>query len=170
MFTSLIESLFKYLFRPKPLWDPQGLAFLIRSRNRIDSPLEQRRWQNGLNRLHSIEAEKNRNLALLKADPFNKGIQKKIEEIIQQKDVVESFKSALIDIPGGPIVPSSISPTYHPKPRMSLIHPAWQASTTCKDPLSPWKSTTTRSRPWSTPAPVGPPYLLTAPNPAASCG
>ena len=136
----------------------------------VPDPLRFRQvWHNMRQYQRDIEAEKQRELALLNADPFNEETQKKIEEIIREERVMENVQSALDYNPEGPIVPFSISPPNRPSPRTSLTHPHSQSSAACTCSTSPWKSIITRSKPLSTRAPKPPSCLPAAPSPAASC-
>lgn len=62
----------------------------------VPDPLRFRQvWHNMRQYQRDIEAEKQRELALLNADPFNEETQKKIEEIIREERVMENVQSAL---------------------------------------------------------------------------
>lgn len=75
----------------------------------------QQAWQNMQRHQRDTEAEKQQELALLNADPFNEETQKKIEEIIREERVMENVQNALDYTPEGPIHLFSIhSPSSHP--------------------------------------------------------
>lgn len=58
-------------------------------------------WEYSLRYQNNIEAEKQRELAILNADPFNIETQMKIEEIIRQEQVMENVQSAMDYTPEG---------------------------------------------------------------------
>lgn len=162
--------------RLQALGDQKILA-TIRSQNPelADAVPDQRRFHQVWHDMHrhqrDTEAKKQRELALLNADPFNEETQKKIEEIIREERVMENVQNAVVYNPEGPTVPFSISPPTRLTPRISLTHhPPAQSSVACTCSTSPSKSTTTRSKPSSTPAPKPPSCRPAVRNPAASCG
>lgn len=161
--------------RLQALGSPQILAS-IRSQNpeladAVPDPFRfQEVWHNMQRRVHDTDAEKQRELALLNADPFNEETQKKIEEIIREERVMENIQNALDYSPECTIVPFSISPPNRPARRMLLTHPPSQSSAACTCSTCPWKSTTPRSKRLSTPALKPRSCRPAARNPAASCG
>lgn len=58
-------------------------------------------WQTMQRRMEEIEEEKQRELALLNADPFNPDAQRKIEETIRQERVMENLQDAMDHTPEG---------------------------------------------------------------------
>lgn len=105
--------------RLQALGDQKVLA-TIRSQNPelADAVPDQLRfhqiWQNMQRHQRDSEAEKQRELALLNADPFNEETQKKIEEIIREERVMENVQNAVVYNPEGPtILFSIISPPPH---------------------------------------------------------
>jgi DNA damage-inducible protein 1 len=73
--------------------DPE-LADAANSRDRFHALWSQRQSQAA-----QAEAEKNAQLALLNADPFNEEAQRKIEEMIQHERIQENIQKALEDNP-----------------------------------------------------------------------
>lgn len=73
--------------------DPE-LADAASNRERFHTLWDQRRTQAA-----QAEAEKNAQIALLNADPFNMEAQRKIEEMIQQEQIQANIQKALEDNP-----------------------------------------------------------------------
>ena len=73
--------------------DPE-LADAANSRDRFHAIWNQRQSQAA-----QAEAEKNAQLALLNADPFNAEAQRKIEEMIQHERIQENIQKALEENP-----------------------------------------------------------------------
>lgn len=102
--------------RLQALGTPQVLASIRANKpelaDAVTDPLRfQQIWQSLQRHQRDSEAENQRELALLNADPFNEETQKKIEEIIRTERVMENVQNAVIYNPEGPIVPLSISPS-----------------------------------------------------------
>lgn len=102
--------------RLQALGTPQVLASIRAQKpelaDAVTDPLRfQQVWQSLQRLQRDSEAENQRELALLNADPFNEETQKKIEEIIRTERVMENVQNAVIYNPEGPIVPLSISPS-----------------------------------------------------------
>lgn len=118
--------------RLQALGTPQVLA-QIRSQNPeladavADPQRFQEVWQRMMRHQRDNEATKQRELALLNADPFNEETQRKIEEIIREERVMENVQNAIQYMPEGPIAPPSpsVSP---PQTFMSLTRPLSQSS------------------------------------------
>lgn len=73
--------------------DPE-LAEAANNRDRFHTVWNQRQRQ-----IAQAEAEKNAQLALLNADPFNAEAQRKIEEMIQHERIQENIQKALEENP-----------------------------------------------------------------------
>jgi DNA damage-inducible protein 1 len=73
--------------------DPE-LAEAANNRDRFHAVWNQRQRQGA-----QVEAERNAQLALLNADPFNPDTQRKIEEIIQHERIQENIQKALEENP-----------------------------------------------------------------------
>ena len=86
-----------------------GILNQIRAQNQelADAVHDQSRWSQIYDRMmrqqQDIEAQKQRELALLNADPFNVEAQAKIEEMIRQERVIENLQHAMDHTPEGMI-------------------------------------------------------------------
>lgn len=94
------------MIRLQALGNP-GILGQIRAQNQelADAVHDQSRWSQIYDRMmrqqQDIEAEKQRELALLNADPFNIEAQAKIEEMIRQERVIENLQHAMDHTPEG---------------------------------------------------------------------
>ncbi|KAL8999908.1 MAG: hypothetical protein Q9169_001314 [Polycauliona sp. 2 TL-2023] len=92
------------MIRLQALGNP-GILNQIRSQNQelADAVHDQPRWNQIYDQMmrqqQDIEAEKQRELALLNADPFNVEAQAKIEEMIRQERVIENLQHAMDHTP-----------------------------------------------------------------------
>ncbi|KAI4234164.1 MAG: hypothetical protein LQ349_003962 [Xanthoria aureola] len=92
------------MIRLQALGNP-GILNQIRAQNQelADAVHDEARWSQIYDRMlrqqQDIEAEKQRELALLNADPFNVEAQAKIEEMIRQERVIENLQHAMDHTP-----------------------------------------------------------------------
>ncbi|KAL8885373.1 MAG: hypothetical protein Q9205_005439 [Flavoplaca limonia] len=92
------------MIRLQALGNP-GILSQIKAQNQelADAVHDQSRWSQIYDRMmrqqQDIEAEKQRELALLNADPFNVDAQAKIEEMIRQERVIENLQHAMDHTP-----------------------------------------------------------------------
>lgn len=110
------------MIRLQALGNP-GILSQIRAQNQelADAVHDSSRWSQiydqMLRQQQNIEAQKQRELALLNADPFNVEAQGKIEEMIRQERVIENLQHAMDHTPEGMAVPSAsltIIIVHHP--------------------------------------------------------
>ena len=104
------------MIRLQALGNP-GILNQVRAQNQelADAVHDQSRWGQIFDQMRrqqqDIEAEKQRELALLNADPFNVEAQAKIEEMIRQELVIENLQHAMDHTPEGNFPPAK--PDYY---------------------------------------------------------
>lgn len=114
------------MIRLQALGDQKILATLRGQRpelaDAVADPLRFHRvWQGMIRHQRDSDTEKQREMALLNADPFNEETQKKIEEIIREERVMENVQNAIDHTPEGPLLPFSISP-HRTRPTLRISH------------------------------------------------
>lgn len=92
--------------RLRAVGDPAVLANLRSSYPTLgdtvnDPPRFHQAWEDIQRQLNEAQAEKQRKLAMLEADPFNVEAQSEIEEMIRQEQVTENLQSAMEHNPEG---------------------------------------------------------------------
>lgn len=116
------------MIRLQALGNP-GILNQIRAQNQelADAVHDEARWSQIYDRMlrqqQDIEAEKQRELALLNADPFNVEAQAKIEEMIRQERVIENLQHAMDHTPEGMNFPAAKLSCFFFDRLVSLIYP-----------------------------------------------
>ncbi|KAH8889715.1 hypothetical protein GQ53DRAFT_189515 [Thozetella sp. PMI_491] len=145
------------VIRLQLLGDPRLRAEVSRQQPELASALEDPQrfaqvYAQSLENDRRARAERQRQIQLLNADPFDPEAQAKIAEIIRQERVMENLQNAMEHNPEGRQLPRAFRDTL---PGSSALT-ASQSSAACTCSTSTLKSTATRSRPWWTRAPRPP--------------
>lgn len=116
------------VIRLQILGDPNLRGELARSRPDLVAALEDPQrfaglFADSLDRERRERDDRQRQIQLLNADPFDIDAQARIEEIIRQERVMENLQNAMEHNPEGMHLPTSLHPFHHPPANHPLPPP-----------------------------------------------